>query len=95
MSGVTVPLDFLLYLYPPMHYCSASCDNSANPSLFLVTFDNGNDGLYGLDTVGGGTGSCRLCGGGGMLDPSLTSAQIVSLQWLRIQKKQAFELSSE
>lgn len=80
VNGVTIPLDFLLYLYPPMHYCSASCDNSPDLSSFLVTFDNGNDGLYGLNTTEGGTGSCRLCGGGGMLDPSLTSAQIVSLQ---------------
>lgn len=77
-----VPLDFLMYLYTPMHYCSKGCNNavaagSTYPSV-LQTFESSN-GLYGDAMAatsvrsdglqGPGTGQCRLCGGGGSLEP--------------------------
>eukprot|EP00873_Tetraselmis_striata_P017927 jgi/Tetstr1/438191/TSEL_026791.t1 len=80
--GTKVPLDFLMYLYTPMHYCSKGCNNavaagSTYPSV-LQTFESSN-GLYGDAMAatsvrsdglqGPGTGQCRLCGGGGSLEP--------------------------
>uniref|UniRef100_A0A061RH36 IPT/TIG domain-containing protein n=1 Tax=Tetraselmis sp. GSL018 TaxID=582737 RepID=A0A061RH36_9CHLO len=77
--GMKVPLDFLIYLYTPMHYCSKGCVNAAVPRganypEVLQTFESEN-GLYGDPDdpnfersdglLGSGTGECRLCGGGG------------------------------
>ncbi|KAK3237965.1 hypothetical protein CYMTET_51988, partial [Cymbomonas tetramitiformis] len=67
-TAVKVPIDFLLYLYPPMHYCNKDCDNSPTGNI-LKTFES-TDGLYGDSEVGGsyplsGTGQCKICGGGG------------------------------
>ena len=78
-----VPLDFLIYLYTPMHYCSKSCDNGSPtagaqyPSI-LQTFESFT-GYYGDEAStqfvrsdgleGPGTGQCRLCGGGGSIVP--------------------------
>ena len=69
LGHVSVPLDFLIYLYPPMAMCSGDC---ANNNAGVETFRDSN-GLYGHSTVfgdtnyfhnGPGTGSCTICGGG-------------------------------
>lgn len=72
-----VPLDFLLFLYPAMHYCSGSCDNSgADASLGdansipippKTQTVEAIDGLYGDEVSDTSTTArlCRICGGGG------------------------------
>jgi len=71
-AGPKVPVDFMMYLYPAMHYCSSNCDRSSSGNI-MQTFE-AQDGLYGdpeLDSrpgdglSGPGTGSCKICGGGG------------------------------
>eukprot|EP00959_Pyramimonas_sp_CCMP1952_P229487 4798226-Pyramimonas_sp.AAC.2 len=66
--AIKIPIDFLLYLYPTMHYCNKDCDNRGQGNI-LQTFES-RDGLYGDSSVGGayplsGTGQCKICGGGG------------------------------
>eukprot|EP00239_Pterosperma_sp_CCMP1384_P004716 CAMPEP_0197855464 /NCGR_PEP_ID=MMETSP1438-20131217/26697_1 /TAXON_ID=1461541 /ORGANISM="Pterosperma sp., Strain CCMP1384" /LENGTH=1343 /DNA_ID=CAMNT_0043470583 /DNA_START=38 /DNA_END=4069 /DNA_ORIENTATION=+ len=68
-NQVKVPIDFLLYLYPPMHYCNMDCDNTPTGPILQTMVSR--DGLYGDSSVGGtyplsGTGKCKICGGGGM-----------------------------
>eukprot|EP00899_Mesostigma_viride_P012217 jgi/Mesvir1/20997/Mv08056-RA.2 len=89
--GTKVPVDFLLYLYPQMHYCSIDCA-LAGPD-HLETFET-TDGLYGdpdasapvADQVyaAPGTGFCKLCGGGGvqrvLTFPAGTEKDVVHLQ---------------
>jgi hypothetical protein len=67
-TGMKVPVDLLLYLHPPTSFCSLDCDNS-NSGNMLATSE-APDGLYGHPSTGGayplgGTGSCKVCGGGG------------------------------
>lgn len=67
--GIKVPVDLLLYLHPPSSFCSLDCDNSISGNM-LPTSES-PDGIYGhAATVGsyplGGTGSCKVCGGGGV-----------------------------
>jgi len=69
-AGTKVPVDLLLYLHPPMSYCSLDCDNSGTGNM-LATSETAA-GLYGHPSSGGlyplgGTGSCKVCGGGGAL----------------------------
>lgn len=71
-GGAKVPVDFMLYLYPAMHYCSANCDRTSSGNI-MQTFESA-DGLYGDPIAdnrpgdglpGPGTGQCKICGGGG------------------------------
>ena len=71
-AGPKVPVDFMMYLYPAMHYCSSNCDRSSSGNV-MQTFES-SDGLYGDPTAtprpgdglsGTGTGTCKICGGGG------------------------------
>jgi hypothetical protein len=71
-GGAKVPVDFMLYLYPAMHYCSANCDRTSSGNI-MQTFESA-DGLYGDPSAdnrpgdglpGPGTGQCKICGGGG------------------------------
>eukprot|EP00899_Mesostigma_viride_P026947 jgi/Mesvir1/7437/Mv19218-RA.1 len=67
-GNVSIPLDFLIYLYPIMRYCDQGCLNTRGG---ITTFRS-TDGFYGhpiapqADWVydGPGTGICTLCGGG-------------------------------
>uniref|UniRef100_A0A061RNA4 LamG-like jellyroll fold domain-containing protein n=1 Tax=Tetraselmis sp. GSL018 TaxID=582737 RepID=A0A061RNA4_9CHLO len=71
-AGARVPVDFMLYLYPAMHYCSNNCDRASNGEI-MQTFES-EHGIYG-DPIehprsgdgleGPGTGTCKICGGGG------------------------------
>lgn len=72
-GGPRVPVDFMMYVYPAMHYCSSNCDRSASGNV-LQTFES-STGLYGDPLIenrpgdglaGPGTGSCKICGGGGI-----------------------------
>ncbi|XRB02013.1 IPT/TIG domain-containing protein [Pycnococcus provasolii] len=82
--GLKVPLDFLVYLYPSMHFCNKDCaayDDQGTGKIFQ-TFET-TSGFYGDPSAattprpkafgdptngltGGFTGTCRLCGGGGV-----------------------------
>jgi len=78
-NEIFVPLDFLMYLYAPMHYCGLTCQNNQRgPSTFTSI-----DGYYGYDSItpaetlsvtgiskpsGLGTGKCTICGGGERAD---------------------------
>lgn len=56
-SKIKIPIDLLLYLYSPMHYCSLDCKNvtqGGNP-----TFAN-PEGFYG----NANGDQCKICGGG-------------------------------
>ena len=80
--GMKVPVDLLLYLHPPTSFCSLDCDNS-NSGNMLATSET-DDGLYGHPSTGGsyplgGTGSCKVCGGGGAR-LSLTNARVPSYE---------------
>lgn len=68
LGHISVPLDFMVYLYPPMAMCSGDC---ANTNAGISTFRD--IGLYGHSTSfgggnyahnGPGTGQCTICGGG-------------------------------
>ena len=76
---ISIPLDFLLYLYPPMRMCHGDCLNSGSQSSAIngrqgVSTFQDPDGYYGhFDTTSPpeqwtydspGTGVCTLCGGG-------------------------------
>jgi hypothetical protein len=45
---ISIPLDFLLFLYPPMHMCSGDCLNDRNG---IKTFRS-NEGSYGWPKAG-------------------------------------------
>ena len=68
LGHISVPLDFMMYLYPPMAMCSGDC---ANTQAGITTFRD--TGLYGHSKSfgdgnyahnGPGTGDCTICGGG-------------------------------
>lgn len=68
LGHISVPLDFMMYLYPPMAMCSGDC---ANTQAGITTYRD--TGLYGHSTSfgdgnyahnGPGTGQCTICGGG-------------------------------
>jgi len=56
VGHISVPLDFLLYLYPPLHMCHGDCDPHG---VGIPTFNN-PDGLYGYWEPH----RCLICGGG-------------------------------
>eukprot|EP00898_Chlorokybus_atmophyticus_P003902 jgi/Chlat1/4512/Chrsp29S04581 len=80
VGNISVPLDFLIYLYPPMRYCGLDCQNTlagvstfrdqglygaAKTSTDQYTGANGAQLAYGRYYYNGaGTGMCTLCGGG-------------------------------
>lgn len=81
-TGMKVPVDLLLYLHPPASFCSLDCDNSNSGS--MLTTSETSDGLYGHPSSGGvyplgGTGSCKVCGGGGAR-LSLTNRRVPSYE---------------
>lgn len=76
---ISVPLDFMLYLYPPMRMCHGDCQNSGSETSLI----NGRQGVPTFHSQLGryghhdstspaekwtyntpGTGLCSLCGGG-------------------------------
>ena len=71
----SIPLDFLLYLYPVMSMCSQCTENTTALSSYGVVTYKDADGSYGFDNdVNGvkyvhqetgflGTGRCFICGG--------------------------------
>ncbi|XRB03543.1 IPT/TIG domain-containing protein [Pycnococcus provasolii] len=65
-NRVKVPLDFMLFVYPHMHYCRGDCLDvnayGANAP-FLKTFAT-DEGIYG-ETKGKLNKKCKVCGGGG------------------------------
>jgi len=67
-NAVKIPIDFLLYLYPAVHFCNKDCNNIGDNNK-LQTFES-REGVYGDSSVGGvyplsGSGQCKICGGGG------------------------------
>jgi len=67
-NAIKIPIDFLLYLYPAVHFCNKDCDNRGVNNI-LQTFES-RRGVYGDSEVGGvyplsGSGQCKICGGGG------------------------------
>ena len=57
VQTIKIPIDLLLYLYSPMHYCSLDCKSSSvggNP-----TFSDPS-GFYGQSN----NNQCKICGGG-------------------------------
>jgi hypothetical protein len=76
LSGhITVPLDFLLYLYPPLHMCAGDCKASATG---IPTFLNPS-GKYGNDR----RPQCAICGGGdvdlaSVYNPNACDTDVVS-----------------
>ena len=76
---ISVPLDFMLYLYPPMRMCHGDCQNGGSETYVI----NGRQGVPTFQSEAGryghhdstspsekwnynspGTGICTLCGGG-------------------------------
>lgn len=73
LGALKIPIDFLLYLYPQVHFCNMDCAvGDEDDSNIVQTFES-TSGYYGHYATGGvypkgGNGRCKICGGGGVYD---------------------------
>jgi hypothetical protein len=70
-GAVKIPIDFLLYLYPQVHFCNMDCAVGDEDDANIVQTFESTSGYYGHYQTGGpypksGAGRCKICGGGGI-----------------------------